>query len=53
MAAIEIQGLSKRFGSVYPVVTIALARVYLGERLERAQQVGIAVCLAGVVAIVL
>jgi drug/metabolite transporter (DMT)-like permease len=37
--------------SLYPVVTIALARVVLDERIERLQQVGIAVVLGGVVAI--
>jgi drug/metabolite transporter (DMT)-like permease len=34
-------------GSLYPVVTIALARVYLKERIEPMQQVGVAVTLAG------
>lgn len=38
-------------GSLYPVVTILLARIYLGERLRRFQQVAIVACLAGVVAI--
>jgi drug/metabolite transporter (DMT)-like permease len=38
-------------GSLYPVVTVLLAHVLLGERLTRAQQVGIAVALAGVCAI--
>jgi uncharacterized membrane protein len=37
--------------SLYPVVTIALARVYLNERIERFQQLGVAVALGGVVAI--
>ncbi len=37
-------------GSLYPVVTVLLAHVLLGERLARAQQVGIAVALAGVCA---
>jgi drug/metabolite transporter (DMT)-like permease len=37
--------------SLYPVVTIALARVVLDERIERLQQAGIAVVLGGVVAI--
>jgi drug/metabolite transporter (DMT)-like permease len=37
--------------TLYPVVTIALARAYLNERIERAQQVGIAMTLCGVVAI--
>jgi drug/metabolite transporter (DMT)-like permease len=37
--------------SLYPVVTIALARVYLNERVEGLQQVGVAVALGGVVVI--
>lgn len=38
-------------GSMYPAFTIALAHVVLGERLRRAQQVGVVLALAGVVAI--
>jgi drug/metabolite transporter (DMT)-like permease len=38
-------------GSLYPVVTIALARIYLKERIEPMQQVGVAVTLAGAVLI--
>jgi drug/metabolite transporter (DMT)-like permease len=37
--------------SLYPAVTIALARVYLNERLQRLQQVGVAAALCGAVAI--
>ena len=38
-------------GSLYPVVTVVLAHVILGERLTRTQQIGIAVALGGVAAI--
>jgi drug/metabolite transporter (DMT)-like permease len=38
-------------GSLYPVVTLLLAHVFLHERLTRVQQTGVAVALAGVVAI--
>ncbi len=38
-------------GSLYPVVTIALARVVLGERLRAIQNAGVLLALAGVVAI--
>ena len=38
-------------GSLYPVVTVLLAHVVLGERLTRPQQLGIGIALAGVAAI--
>lgn len=38
-------------GSLYPVVTVMLARVFHAERLARVQNVGVAVALAGVVLI--
>ncbi|MGH2923186.1 MAG: EamA family transporter [Solirubrobacterales bacterium] len=44
-------GVVAVLSTLYPVVTIALARIFLGERLERAQQVGIVAVLGGVFAI--
>jgi drug/metabolite transporter (DMT)-like permease len=38
-------------GSLYPAVTVVLARVVLSERVARSQEVGVVVTLAGVVAI--
>ena len=38
-------------GSLYPVVTVLLAHVLLGERLTRPQQAGVAIALVGVAAI--
>jgi uncharacterized membrane protein len=37
--------------SLYPVVTVLLARILLGERVQRTQDVGVIVALAGVVLI--
>jgi drug/metabolite transporter (DMT)-like permease len=38
-------------GSLYPIATIVLARVVLGERVRRVQEVGIVLAMAGVAAI--
>ena len=38
-------------GSMYPAFTIVLAHLVLGERLRMAQKTGVALALAGVVAI--
>ena len=35
-------------GSLYPVMTLILARAVLGERIRRVQQVGVVAALAGV-----
>jgi drug/metabolite transporter (DMT)-like permease len=37
--------------TLYPIVTIVLARVYVQEQVRRRQRAGIALCLGGVVAI--
>ena len=37
--------------SLYPIVTVALARVMLGERIDRGQELGVVATLAGVVLI--
>ncbi len=34
-------------GSLYPVVTIIWARLFLDERLKRVQQVGVALAVGG------
>lgn len=50
-STLGLLGVVAVLSSLYPLVTIALARVYLGERIARLQQVGIVICLIGVVAI--
>jgi drug/metabolite transporter (DMT)-like permease len=44
-------GVVSVLSSLYPVATVALARVFLGERLEALQVVGVAGAFAGVVLI--
>jgi drug/metabolite transporter (DMT)-like permease len=46
-----VLGVVAALSTLYPIVTIALARVYLQERVERRQQLGIALSLCGVAAI--
>ncbi len=43
--------LTSVLASLYPIVTVALAAVVLGERVSRAQRVGIGLTLAGIVLI--
>ena len=46
-----VLGVVAALSTLYPIVTIALARAYLGEQVDRRRQIGIAVSLSGVVAI--
>jgi drug/metabolite transporter (DMT)-like permease len=46
-----VLGVVAALSTLYPIVTIVLARIYLQEQVERRQQAGIALCLGGVVAI--
>jgi drug/metabolite transporter (DMT)-like permease len=46
-----VLGVVAALSTLYPIVTIALSRIYFRERVDRRQQLGIAVSLAGVVAI--
>jgi drug/metabolite transporter (DMT)-like permease len=46
-----VLGVVAALSTLYPIVTIALARVYLSERVEPQQRIGIALSLTGVVAI--
>jgi drug/metabolite transporter (DMT)-like permease len=41
-------GVVSVLSSLYPVVTVALARAFLGERLSRAQAAGVAAAFAGI-----
>jgi drug/metabolite transporter (DMT)-like permease len=50
-STLDLLGVVAVLSSLYPVVTVALARLYLRERIGRLQQGGVAVCLSGVVAI--
>ena len=44
-------GVVAVLSSLHPLATMALARFYFQERLRRLQQVGVALCIAGVVAV--
>lgn len=44
-------GVVAVLSSLHALVTILLARIFLGEKLARAQQVGVALCLVGVAAV--
>jgi drug/metabolite transporter (DMT)-like permease len=46
-----VLGVVAALSTLYPIVTIALARAYLEEQVERRQQLGIAISLCGMVAI--
>ncbi len=50
-SAIGLLALVAVLGSLYPVVTVILAWIILGERLRAVQYLGVALALAGVVAI--
>jgi drug/metabolite transporter (DMT)-like permease len=50
-STVGLLGVVAVLSSIYPVVTVALARVCLRERVGRLQRVGIAACLMGVAAI--
>ena len=44
-------GLAAALTGLYPIVTMILARVVLGERLPRLGQIGVALALVGIVLI--
>jgi drug/metabolite transporter (DMT)-like permease len=46
-----VLGVVAALSTLYPIITIALARAYLREQVEPRQQLGIAISLCGVVAI--
>ncbi|MQA86655.1 MAG: EamA family transporter [Streptosporangiales bacterium] len=50
-STLGLLGVVAVLSSLYPLVTIGLARLYLHERLARPQQLGIALCLCGAVAL--
>jgi EamA domain-containing membrane protein RarD len=50
-AGMGLLALVSVLGSLFPLMTIFLARVVLGERLTRTQVAGVGVALAGVAAL--
>jgi len=50
-SAYGLVSVTSVLASLYPIVTVVLARVVLSERVDRGQEVGIAATLAGVVLI--
>jgi drug/metabolite transporter (DMT)-like permease len=46
-----ILGVVAALSTMYPIVTVALARLYLHEPVDRRQGIGIAICISGMAAI--
>lgn len=47
----ELLGIVAVLSSLHPLATVGLARVHLHERLQRLQQLGVALCLGGIVTV--
>jgi drug/metabolite transporter (DMT)-like permease len=50
-STVGLLGVVAVLSSLHPLVTMGLARFYFNERLRRPQQIGVALCIAGVVAV--